>query len=76
MGDDDVPRIPISETGNSAPLTQVSSTIEATGTEGGYDVLPAERSELPTQFRGKVLRVIDDQLFVVDPGSPPAASTA
>jgi len=76
MVDEDIPRIPTSETGLSAPLTELGGTVDAKGTESGFDILPAESSELPPQFRGKVLRVMNGQLFVVEPGSPPLAPSA
>jgi len=74
MADDDVPRILISETGLSSPfLTRQSSTAEAEAVESNFDVSPAERPAVMPQFQARVLRVIDGQLFVVDPGSPPAS---
>jgi len=76
MVDEDVPRIPTSETGLSAPLTDLGGTVEAKTAESGFDLLPAERSELPPQFRGKLLRVMNGELFVVDPGSPPPSPSA
>lgn len=72
MANDDGPRIVLSETGLSVPLlTEPTNKVEGDELENSFDVPPRERGEMPPQFRGKVFRVIDDQLFIVDPGSPP-----
>jgi len=63
MADDDGPRIEISETGLSVPFPIGSSNL--------FDVPSEERGEIPPQFRDKVFRVMNDELFVVDPGPPP-----
>jgi hypothetical protein len=76
MANDDGPRIVISESGLSAPLLiGPSNAVEAGELGSSFDVLRVEAGEAPPQFRGKVFRVMDDQLFVVDPGSPPPLST-
>lgn len=77
MANGDAPRIELSESGLSAPiLTESSNKVEDDELENSFDVFLfdvflGERAELPPQFRGRVFRVIDDQLFIVDPGSPP-----
>ena len=67
MASDDGPRIQMSGSGLSAPpFIEATNKFELEGTRSGFDVPPAERPEVPAQFRGKILRIIDDQLFVVD----------
>ena len=66
---DETPRIVISETGLSAPDYWASSNLAAL--EGSVDVLRTDDDELMASLRGKVFRVMDDQLFIVEPGSPP-----
>ena len=69
MSGDDTPRIVISETGLSAPDYWASSNVAAW--ETSVDVLHTDDDEWMASLRGKVLRVMDDQLFIVEPGSPP-----
>jgi hypothetical protein len=74
MADGDGSPIELSQSGLSAPdLIGASNTVEVDAVEASLDILPGEQGEFPPQFRGKLFRVIDDQLFIVDPGSPPAA---
>lgn len=71
---DDIRGIMMSGTALSAPQTfDGTNTVEVSEavSEAGLDIPPVETSEIAPQFRGKVLRVMDDRLFVVEPGSPP-----
>lgn len=72
MANDDFPPIVMSESGLLAPnLPWTSNSAEADDLETCVDVPLEESGQTQPQFRGKVFRIIDDQLFIVDPGSPP-----
>ncbi len=72
MANDDFPSIVMSESGLLAPnSTRTSSSAEADDLETCLDVPLGESRETQPQFRGKIFRIIDGQLFIVDPGSPP-----
>ncbi len=53
--------------------SQCPTWVPTSGTAGELVILPASPpdSYLAKLFRGKTFRVMDDQLYMVDPGPPP-----
>lgn len=36
----------------------------------GIEASPVQHDEWPRQFRGRTFRIIDDTLYIIDPGPP------
>jgi hypothetical protein len=72
MPTEETPGIEVKGTNLASP--QSFAGTNAAG-EFSVDVAPADASEVMPQFQGKVFRIMDGQVFVVDPGSPPQLPT-
>ena len=59
--------------------TNLASPQSLAGSNGAddisVDVPPVDAGEVMPQFQGRVFRIMDNQVFVVDAGSPPPLPT-